>query len=301
MILWKFTFVVLLLGVCTFLFMFLYMKNDDGISSLSNSNTESEYNSRKNDELKQRLPFFMRFLQQLNSSNVPYFATSGTLLGVVRHGGVIPWDTDIDIGIRMEDIDTVFDFLEKYPEYYLFGVPSPDELKKVGATENFWIHPEYKDNRYNHRIKNKEQFIEKNCLKYNVWIMNKDDIVIGDETLPKNSTVTEIECFTYVTSTQMEKWNLNFWKSHLTEAEHKRGYYVYGIESFMKHGGGNLNVPAIFMDHFSKGMFYDSYMRVYRDHMRYLSARFGSKCFTNYPSKARKDTGNIPIVDFSPL
>ena len=52
------------------------------------------------------------FIRICDELGLQYFAVQGTLLGTVRHGGSIPWDDDIDVGMFRKDYEA---FLNKAP------------------------------------------------------------------------------------------------------------------------------------------------------------------------------------------
>jgi len=66
------------------------------------------------DEHRQLQEALAAFTGMMRAAGVKPWATAGTLLGIVRERGtIIPWDTDVDILVRQEDLDAVTTALEK--------------------------------------------------------------------------------------------------------------------------------------------------------------------------------------------
>ncbi len=56
-----------------------------------------------------------------------YYALGGTMLGAVRHGGFIPWDDDIDVGMPRRDFERLSELLaDKTGRYVLENAESED-------------------------------------------------------------------------------------------------------------------------------------------------------------------------------
>ncbi len=65
--------------------------------------------------LKQEIELQMlRMLDAVaRKSSIQYWLDYGTLLGAVRHGGFVPWDDDVDVGVIRNDLNPLLQSLKK--------------------------------------------------------------------------------------------------------------------------------------------------------------------------------------------
>lgn len=69
--------------------------------------------------------------------HIKWFAIYGTLLGVVRHSGFVPWDDDLDIGMLREDYERFKMVAEQeLPDGYYMPLDPPDEYQHIGRVFN---------------------------------------------------------------------------------------------------------------------------------------------------------------------
>lgn len=72
-----------------------------------------EYDKETLEKLQQiSLEILLDFDRFCTDNSIDYFGCGGTAIGAVRHGGFIPWDDDIDIGMTRENYDRFLELSE---------------------------------------------------------------------------------------------------------------------------------------------------------------------------------------------
>lgn len=112
--------------------------------------------------------------------NIEYYAVYGTFLGAIRHQGIIPWDTDIDIAVSLTEQKKILNLLEEKLKHPFCVTQVNDYLvrinyslkNKVHADIYFWGRNDIEaiDYLYNQNIPLDELFPLKKRKFYNLEI-----------------------------------------------------------------------------------------------------------------------------------
>ncbi len=79
---------------------------------------------------------FAIFQSVLDSHGIEFFAHSGTMLGCVRHKGIIPWDDDVDVMIEEKFEETLLNIA---PELESLGIKlKTNEQKLMTKNKLVW-------------------------------------------------------------------------------------------------------------------------------------------------------------------
>lgn len=89
-------------------------------------------------DYQERLMTILSFFDKLCRDNdIKYTVLDGTLLGTIRHQGMIPWDGDIDVALTPKELEKLKAVFEKYEgRYYLNYLPG-HFYKQKGRIHNF--------------------------------------------------------------------------------------------------------------------------------------------------------------------
>ena len=119
----------------------------------------AESEQHLNDTQRYILYVLREVVRVLDELNIPYYMQGGTMLGAIRHGGFIPWDDDVDLGIPRADYDRLLTEVAAHlPEnlelrtyddetdhHYYFAriVDKRYQIRRMGSIEerleNIWV------------------------------------------------------------------------------------------------------------------------------------------------------------------
>jgi phosphorylcholine metabolism protein LicD len=104
-----------------------------------------------------------------NENNLYYIISFGTLLGSVRHKGLIPWDDDIDLIMYFDDIDTIKKLLNDFSNKYGYKIFHEWKLSRIYINDEIFIDIFYVQNQNNNVVRCSYNDDNKSCI-----VLDKD-------------------------------------------------------------------------------------------------------------------------------
>ena len=127
------TYIILILfvTVCVCLLVNVDLTINYGGQYMQKENMTLQTNSNsiiKGNILREAMYIFHRLCDE---NQVYYIIAYGTLLGAVRHWGMIPWDDDIDVIVKSIDRRKIYKILETMRDDYGFKIANYNKISKI--------------------------------------------------------------------------------------------------------------------------------------------------------------------------
>lgn len=94
-----------------------------------------------------------KFSDLCNDNNLYYIIAFGTLLGSVRHKGLIPWDDDIDLIMYFDDMKKIKKLLDDFSNRYGYKIFHEWKLSRIYIDDEIFIDIFFVQNKNNNVVR----------------------------------------------------------------------------------------------------------------------------------------------------
>lgn len=223
---------------------------------------------------QRRKELFLELIDLFDAEGFPFWADGGTMLGALRHKGIIPWDKDIDIGLLAPDFPRLIDLLDRHQDrYYLHS--------------RAWLSGKA------------QPFRQATCFANRI---RPSDLPQPGGQFFLMSTRHEqmvVDTFTY---TAHRSFTPKFWleRAPALGLDVSKGFVTVdeGYWKLVRSGRGNI--PRALFDPLVRVPFYDRTIPVPHGAEAYLKGSYGDDCFARATRSGYDSEGEV-ITDFAPL
>jgi len=223
---------------------------------------------------QRRKRLFLELIDLFDAEGFPFWADGGTMLGALRHKGIIPWDKDIDIGLLAADLPRLVDLLDRHQDrYYLHS--------------RAWL--SWKA----------QPFRQATCFAHR--ITPTDLPQPGGQFFLMSTRHEEMVADTF-TYTAHRSFTPKFWldRASALGLDLSPGFVTVDQDYWKLVRAGRGNIPRTLFDPLIRVPFYDRTIAVPHGAAAYLKGAYGDDCLVR-ATRDGYDSDGAVITDFAPL
>jgi len=223
---------------------------------------------------QQRKQSFLELMDLLDANQFPFWADGGTMLGALRHKGIIPWDKDIDIGLLYEDLPRLVEILDRHQDqFYLHS----------RAWCSWHAQPLRASTCFANRIRPSD--LPQPGGQFFIYSTRHEQLIADTFTYTANRSFTP-----------------TFWlqRAAALGIDVGKGFVTVDQPFWKLARAGRGNIPRSLFDPLVRVPFYDRTIAVPHGAATYLKGAYGDDCLVRATVGGYDSNGEV-ITDFTPL